>query len=956
MGDNSVNNFSSGISAQYMAFYNEAKLVFKDRIYIDYLRRFCYGTDASCYRYVPQIAIKAHSEDEIITILHLSDKFNLPLTFRAYGSSLSGQACSDSILVIATFNWKQISMQTHSIKLGCGVIGSDANDVLKPFNKKIGPDPATIAMASIGGIVSNNSSGMCCGVKQNSYQTIESIRIILSDGTILDTDSKESIESFLQSHKDLCEKILALREEILKDEELTALIRRKYRIKNTTGYSLNALIDFENIIDIINHLFVGSEGTLGFISSVKLQIVDDEKYKACALLFYKDMEDAAKAIQILAKNDDIISSAEVMDYYSLKSVQHLDGLPSAINDIKQDNACILIQLQNNDEATLQTNVAKIKDELKPINTIFEPLYSTNASEYDVWWKIRKGLLPIAAASRPEGTSVITEDVCFEIERFGEGIKFIQDLFERYNFEGIIFGHALSGNVHFIITPNLNDQRERENFEKLVNDMAKGVASFGGSIKAEHGTGRMVAPFVELEWGKKAYEINCALKMIFDTKGLLNPDVIITDNPNIHAQNIKEMPNVSDFVNKCMECGFCEKACPSGNLTLTPRQRITALREMQRLKDIASAESLALYDEMKKDYDYLGNETCATCSMCATLCPIEIDSAAISLDLRQKHDNKTARYMLEHIKSVISAAKFGLNIANIASDTTRTKISSSYRKCSSKLPHMPLNLPQSNDFFGDSLRKEKNKQAESNDNAKVVYFSTCMNRGFKPSKNIAKSADSRSIQEVFISLCNKAKVEIIYPNGLENLCCGKAFVNYDELQKDNKQKVLSTLLETTMNGKIPVVLDHSACSFHLKKLLNDSNLIVYDMPFFILECLLDKLEIHKTGDNIALYSMCALKKNNLSLLPLAQKCTDGEILIHSGTYCCGFAGNKGFFTPELNHSALSALKDYYKDKSVTRGFGSSSTCEIGLSDSTDFAWQHIAYLVDSVSEVKKGNNE
>ncbi|RDU60926.1 FAD-binding and (Fe-S)-binding domain-containing protein [Helicobacter sp. MIT 14-3879] len=925
-------------TSNYEAFYNEAKIFLKNRIYNSYLYRFALGTDASCYRYIPKIVIRAHSEDEIIKILKLARKFNLPITFRAYGSSLSGQALSDSILIITTFGFRDIAINNDSIRLSCGVIGSDANAALKPYNKKIGPDPATITMASIGGIVSNNSSGMCCGVKENSYQTIKSIRVILLDGTILDTSNKESIDSFIKTHKEMINSILNLRAEILEDKELTSLIKKKYKIKNTTGYGINSLVDFENIVDILNHIFVGSEGTLGFISSVELFSVDDCIYKACGLLFYKDMKDASKAIEILAKNENIISSAEIMDYHSLKSVQNIDGVPSIIHKISKDNACILIQTQSNNKDILEKNLNTIKESLKQTNLILTPLYSTNENEYNTWWKIRKGLLPIASANRKDGASVITEDVCFEIEKFGEGVEFIQRLFDEFGFSdnGIIFGHALSGNIHFIITPNLDDKKERENFENLVSKMANGVANFGGSVKAEHGTGRMVAPFVEVEWGKKAYNINKKIKNIFDPQSLLNPDVIISNNPNIHTQNLKEMAKIDDFINKCMECGFCEKACPSNFLTLTPRQRISVVREMQRLLKLNTKDSIKLYDEMKEEYKYAGDETCAACSQCASLCPLEIDTSNIALNLRK--EAKKAQYLVKHIYKhlsfYITMTRFCLKLANLFSIPMLNKIP--FRKI--RLPYIPLNLPQANDFY-NKININKAQIKPNLDSIKVIYFSACMNRAFKPSKILANNADKRNIQEVFYSICKKANIEVIEPKNLANMCCGKAFIDYDiNLSNLKELKALSN------NGKIPIVLDHSACSQHLKNNLKD--LKVLDLVEFLLN-IKDRLQITKINENISVYAMCALKKNNKGKLieSLAKLCTNGEVINEENIKCCGFAGNKGFFTPELNKNSLLNLRTI---NGIKRGFSSSSTCEIGLNDYSNIAWQHISYLVDEVS--------
>lgn len=935
------------ISQSHIDFYNAVKETFKNRIYTDYLRRFALGTDASCYRYIPKIVIMAYSENEIILIINLSSKFNIPITFRAYGSSLSGQALSDSVLVISTFNWNGINFKEDVIRLSCGVIGSSANDILKPYGKKIGPDPATIAMASIGGIIANNSSGMCCGVKQNSYQTIKSIRVILYDGSILDTSSKDSIESFLINHKDMVVALFDLRDEILASSELVNLIKKKYKIKNTTGYGLNSLVDFSNIKDILNHIFVGSEGTLGFISSVELFVVDDCKFKACGLLFYRNMSEAVNAIKILANNDSIISSAEIMDYYSLKSVQSLDGIPEIIKEIEQDNVCILIQTENNNRTILEQNLKTIKDSLKNTNLILTPLYSQDEEVFNQWWKIRKGILPIAASSRDDETSVITEDVCFEIDKLSDGIEFIQNLFKKYDFvgNGIIFGHALSGNVHFIITPNLGNKKERENFENLVCDMAKGVSNFGGSIKAEHGTGRMVAPFVEIEWGKRAYEINCKIKHIFDPKNLINPDVIITTDKNIHTKNIKGMAKIDDFINKCMECGLCEKVCPSTALSLTPRQRITAIREMQRLKNLNTKDSLDLLKQMKKDYEYLGDETCAACSMCSTLCPLFIDTAQIALNLRleAKKAEILAKHILKNISFYIRVISYSLNFAKIFKTSFLNKFSIQIRKLIPLFPYIPINLPQGLNFSTIKLLSNNMDSIESNN---VVYFTSCMNRAFSPSKRLLKNVSKRSVVEVFTSLCKKANVNIIYPDKIENICCGKAFVNYNDLQNDNLKNLISILNKASNNGKIPIVLDHSACSVHLHNALKDSNLKIYDLPLYIYEFIAPILKFNIKNEDIAIYAMCALKKSKTDWVieALAKYCTNGKI-IKNDIFCCGFAGNKGFFIPELNRNALSSLKNFYDIKNLKRGFGSSITCEIGLNDYSGLYWQHIVYLVD-----------
>ncbi len=923
----------NNISPKHIEFYNKAKIFLQDRIYIDYLSRFALGTDASCYRYIPQIVIRAYNEEEIIKILKISDELNLPLTFRAYGSSLSGQSLSDSILVIATTNWNKIQVDKDYIKLDCGVIGSDANMALKPINKKIGPDPATITMASIGGIVSNNSSGMCCGIKQNSYQTIKSIRVILQDGTLLDTSNNNSIESFIKTHRHIVDSLLDLRNQILQDSKLHELINKKYKIKNTTGYSINALTDFDNIKDILTHIFVGSEGTLGFISSVELYNIKDYKFKACGLLFYKNILDASEAIKILAKHDSIIQSAEIMDFNSLKSVQKLKDIPNILYKIKEGNTCILIQTESDSKNELEKNLMIIQDSLKDTDMVLEPLYSQDENEFNKWWKIRKGLLPIASMERECGSSVITEDICFEIDKLGEGISKIENLFKKYNFNGIIFGHALSGNIHFIITPNLNNKIEKNNFENLVSDMAKIVSSMGGSIKAEHGTGRMMAPFVEMEWGKDAYAINRKIKDIFDNKRLLNPDVIITNNPLIHTKNIKEMSQIEDYINKCMECGFCEKACPSNGLTLSPRQRIAIWREMNRLRKLNTKESLELLKELEKQYKYMGNETCATCSMCSTLCPLEIDTANIAINLRQKDTSKFVKHIVKNMSFYCQSASISINTIHALGIKKINKLSIKARNINNKIPYLPKNTPLGNKFTPNTKEIKYNNS--------VIYFTTCINRIFQ--------SNQTPLYKIVESICQKAKINIIYPKEIKNMCCGKAFSQYKNLETQNTNNILKILIKASKDGEIPIILDHSACSIHLQKILQDSGLKIYDLPKYIYEVIMQKVKIKKINEDIAVYTMCALKKSNQETIieDISKLCTNGKIIKNS-IFCCGFAGNKGFFTPELNKNSLQGLQNFYDITKIKRGFSSSTTCEIGLNEYSSIKWQNIAYLVDEVS--------
>ena len=939
----------STLIRDYERFAKEAKMICKDRVYTDYLRRYAYGVDASCYSYLPKVVVKAEDEQEVRRLIRLCQQCGTPFTFRAAGSSLSGQCSSEDVLIVCNDGFKKMEVidDGKALKCECGVIGSDANDLLKPYNRKIGPDPATLATALVGGILNNNSSGMCCGTAQNSYKTIRSIRVVLLDGSILDTSDQKSIDQFLKEKPQMVEDILQLRKEILADEELTHLIHHKYKIKNTTGYGLNSLVDFEDIIDIINHLFIGSEGTLGFVSEIVYNTVEDVPHKGCGLMFFSTLNDASLAVVALANmGREKVVAAEMMDYQSLRAVQRLENVPDFVREVPEGTSAILFQTESYSKETVDENLAFIKEQLKDIPTAIPSLYSQDPKEYDSWWAIRKGILPIVGGQRRKGTTVITEDVCFQIEDFTKGIEMLTELFHKYDFVdgGVIFGHALSGNVHFNITPDFSDPKDTKNFGDLVKEMSERVSGFGGSLKAEHGTGRMVAPFIEMEWGRKAYEINRRIKAIFDPERILNPDVIITDDPDVYKKNLKAQCAIDDAFTICMECGFCEKHCPSRNLTLTPRQRIALLRETKRLEDEGN---YALAAELRKGYEYYGIETCAACSMCKGLCPLSIDTAQIALSMRRIDPPapELAKKIYNNFSTTIEMCRAGVSLEGIAGSIITqkaiSKITEGLHGVTGITPYVPKTTPKANRY------KLRNRIKPTNFE-KVVYFSTCANRAFKPNQGYD---DDRSLQQVVESLCNKAHIDIIYPQHIENLCCGLSFENYDDVHERAVKDLHDALMKASQNGKYPIVIDHSACFNHAFKHMPD--LEINDISEFLCKYVVPHLDIEKCDERVIVHKQCKIKSLGKSqyIEDLARLCTDHVFNIKSFA-CDGFAGQKGFFTPELNKSATKDLAGEIAEYGATLGVSSSSTCEIGLGESSGIPFVGVAFLLDRCSTAKK----
>ncbi len=671
------------------------------RILTNPLQTLAYGTDASFYRLIPKIVILAHNEAEVTEIIKEAKKLDIALTFRAAGTSLSGQAITDSVLVVATHGWKSFELleNNQKIKLEPGIVGARANTFLAPHGLKIGPDPASIGAAMIGGIVANNASGMCCGTAQNSYQTIADIRIVLNDGTILDTADSESVTKFKTNQKALIQEIESLRDTIKNDKTLYHFIKNKFKIKNTTGYSINALVDYQDPIEIIKHLMVGSEGTLAFISNVTFKTVIDEKYKSCSLLIFNTIQDACNAT-ILLKSAPV-AAVELLDRESIRSVENDPDAPEYFRTLPESACALLVECRDNDLAVLQQKQEAIRLQIESIPTYTDYEFTSNPKQYYFNWKARKGLLPTVGGLRKNGTSVIIEDVAFPLPQLADACLALKDLFKKYEYhDAVLFGHALEGNLHFVFSQDFSNQSEVNRYEKLMAELADLVVNrFNGSLKAEHGTGRNMAPFVEKEWGTAAYEIMKRIKNIFDPNNKINPDVLINPDPKAHLKNLKPMPESHAIVDKCMECGFCEPHCVSEGLTLSPRQRIVIAREISRLEETnEDAQRLAA---IRKDVSYQLDETCATDGLCALACPVHIDTGKFVKTWRANElsdgNKKVAAYIGSNMAGTTAIMRTGLKMVSffhsILGTTIMTALSNGFHfitfgKVPKWIPEMP----------------------------------------------------------------------------------------------------------------------------------------------------------------------------------------------------------------------------------------------------------------------------
>jgi len=920
------------------------------RIFHDPLYTLAFGTDASFYRLIPKMVIRAKDEKEVSLILKESSRLVIPVTFRAAGTSLSGQAITDSVLVIAGNNWKNyhISENGTEIRLQPGLTGGRVNALLAPYGRKIGPDPASVNAAMIGGIAANNASGMCCGTAENSYNTVTGMRIILSDGTLLDTRDQSSKDVFRESHHQLLSDIAGLAKSAKKNTALAERIRKKYKMKNTTDYSLNALIDFSDPFDIIEHLMIGSEGTLGFIAEINYKTVIEHPFRASSLMIFSDIEKACLAVLLLKSTP--VSAVELIDRAGLRSVEDETGMPEFLKPLQNNVCALLVETVAGNKVEINRNIEIIKNSIKNIPVEMAVEFTDIPAEYELLWKIRKGLFPSVGAMRKTGTTVIIEDVAFPLPSLAEATSDLQKLLKKFRYdEAVIFGHALEGNLHFVFTQDFSTQEEIERYGKLMSEVSDLVIhKYDGSLKAEHGTGRNMAPFVEMEWGKEAYQLMKEIKHIFDPLNILNPGVILNTDQDIHLRNLKPIPAASEIIDKCTECGFCEPSCVSADLTLTPRQRIVVHREMMSLAKSGHEPHIAA--SLAKSYSYAGNKTCATDGLCAVSCPVKIDTGKLIKNLRAEQvrsGQHKAIWIANRMSLVTATARIALSIVSffhvVLGTTVMRGISGGLRKVSGN------RIPYWNPFMPKGAKGIKaNIGLKSDSLRKVVYFPSCINRSMGVSRD---HCEEMQLSEKMLHLLHKGGYEVIYPENLNNLCCGMAFSSkgYTEAGRKKSDELEAALLKVSRNGEYPVLCDMSPCLYTMKENMK-SYLKLYEPVEFISEYLLPHLTIIPLNEVVTVFPVCSMKKMGLDgkLVDLASICATKVIVAE--TNCCGFAGDRGFTYPELNKHGLRNLRTQLPE-TVKHGYSTSRTCEIGLSLHTGILHKSIVYLVDQVSSPK-----
>ncbi|MHA7292537.1 FAD-binding and (Fe-S)-binding domain-containing protein [Arthrobacter sp. HLT1-21] len=903
--------------------------------------------DASHFLLIPQAVVVPSNAAEVGRLLQASAAQGIPLTLRAGGTSLSGQSVTDSVLVDVRRNFREIEVLDGGsrVRVQPGVTVRALNARLARYGRKFGPDPASEAACTIGGVVANNSSGMNCGTTDNAYRTLESVTVVLPSGTVIDTGAADADARLRALEPDLHDGLLRLSRRLRDNPSSVRTVQHQFSMKNTMGYGLNALLDFDTPADMLAHLIVGSEGTLGFIAEAVFRTIPRPAFATTGLLVFPDLETAAAALPALV--DSGAATAELMDAVSLKVGQTLTGTPDVVRSLTvQDQAALLVEYSAGSAAELDGLQGGSQELLGGLGLSGPTRFSTDPATRASLWQLRKGLYASVSGARPPGTTALLEDVVVPVPALARTCTELTRLFDRHRYSNsVIFGHAKDGNIHFMLTDRFAAPDELERYRAFTEDMVDLVLGENGSLKAEHGTGRMMSPYVRRQYGDELYSIMRELKQVFDPAGMLNPGIILDDDPQAHLRHIKTTPLVAPEVDRCVSCGFCEPVCPSKDITLTPRQRIVTLRAIEQAR-LDGDTGLAA--QLESDYDYESVQTCAVDGMCQTACPVEINTGSLVKRLRRddagRAENLAWAGAAHRWKLVTRGAGLVLDAA--------AKVPSAVVVPANKLARTVLGddtVPlYSSDLPSGGAARARQTPAAAPD---AVYFPACVGAMFGPAGN------GSGVQDSFALLCERAGLSLLVPTGIDGLCCGTPWSSKGMAagEATMRAKTVAALREATRDGELPIVCDASSCTEGLIGALGEASgeleatgrrpLVVMDAVQFVAERVLPLLGVVGQLDSLALHPTCS--STRLGLNPALEAVANAvavEVLIPENWGCCAFAGDRGMLHPELTASATHRQAADVATFDASAHASCNRTCELGMTRATGEDYRHVLELL------------
>ncbi|MFG2359140.1 FAD-binding and (Fe-S)-binding domain-containing protein [Streptomyces sp. NPDC048521] len=914
-----------------------------------------YASDASPYRLVPRVVVIAETVEDVATVLRYARDNHRSVVFRAAGTSLNGQAQGEDILVDVRRHWTGLDVLDGGdrARIRPGTTIGRANVALSRYGRLMGPDSASSSACTIGGVVSNNASGMTAGTTRNSYRLLSSLTLVLASGTIVDTAAPDAEARLREAEPELCANLLALKAEIENDSALVERIRTKYELKNTSGYRLDAFLDGTTAVEILRGLMVGSQGTLGFIADTVFDTVPLDKITYTALLFFPDLPAAAAAVPLF--NRAGARAVELMDGNTLRACAAVDGVPDDWGDLPQSTAALLVEFRAATQADHLAQRQAATDVLRDLHLVSPVASATNTFITDpgvvhTYWHAREAFMTAVGKTRPTGSTLITEDFAVPPSRLAEACQALSQLQRRYGYDAAVAGHAAHGNLHFLLTLDASRPEDVERYAEFMDEFCAMVTQrFDGSLKAEHATGRNMTPYLESEWGAAATDVMWRIKQALDPHGVLAPGVVLNRDPRGHLKHLKTIPTIEAVADSCIECGFCEPVCPSRDLTTTPRQRIVLRREMMR----QPADSPVM-DSLLESYGYDAVDTCAGDSTCKIACPVGIDTGAMMKRFRhQRHGERaerTAERVAKHFAAVETSVRAALGVAEHVSDRLLSGVTSAARKAVSPdlVPEWISGIP------APAAGRLPSTERES---AAAVYFVACVNRIFAGPDGV----EGPSLPEAVVELSRRAGRPVWIPRDLAGSCCATIWHSkgYDDGNTLMANRTVERAWQWTDGGRLPLVVDASSCTLGIghevipyltpeNKLRHDKLTVVDSLVWAATE-LLPHLTASRKVDRAVVHPTCSMRHlaDTEELDELARFVAHTvDVPVHAE--CCGFAGDRGMLHKELTEAATTHEAEEVAAGTYDAYLSANRTCEIGMQHVTGRPYQSVLLLLERVT--------
>ena len=564
-----------------------SKIVGEENVFSDLVERMSYSRDLSVHEGIPDLVVFANTTEEISNIMRLANQEKIPVTVQGSGTATTGASLpvkGGILLDIHTMNKiLEINKDNFYARVEPGVICNQLNGALKNQNLMFPPNPGSEAIATIGGMMSTNSSGHRAVKYGTARDYVKALKVVLADGTIIETGFKTPKSSF--------------------------------------GYDLN-------------HVFTSSEGTLGIMTEITVKIQVIPEYNALALAIFHDLFAAGKAVTDIIGSGIQLTACEIMDKYSLRVVE------SAIDkDISKIEAMLIIEADGAKDSVVK-DMERIGEICKKYD-VQEFTWSDDPVKAGEIMEARGKLVPTLSRIKPGNRLVaISEDLGIPPTKIPEVIKKAQEISDKYELLITTFGHIGDGNVH---TTFVTDMRSRDEWERLrpaADELAELALEMEGTVTAEHGTGLARAPYIEKQLGP-ALEVMRSIKNALDPNNILNPGKMGLEKKKYdiydyfafqplidHPEGVNSFGEfIDNEVIACIHCGFCRLGCPTFSITQRESRNARGRNALAfNLMNGTLEPSIELAEAFY---------SCTTCQACTYFCPAQVKVDEIVEGVRKK---------------------------------------------------------------------------------------------------------------------------------------------------------------------------------------------------------------------------------------------------------------------------------------------------------------------------------